>query len=276
MRAIPRARLERMLGVLGAPDLAEVRAHLIDWVVRRWIRAHDVEPSVVLGAPALRLGVNTSSPFGRPDLAAEMSRALLYALGVGDADVGSLVEEWVRDHRRELFVAFALEARPRVKLYLRAAPADHALASAGERLVGSPVDLGRAHTLCVDYVDGCPVGAKRYRYCEPDELLSRAPELARFLVAHEIDPALVAAHLSERVGGGGATLHAQVAGFARDDREDLGVAYARAVGASEAPTLARWCAQAPLFTRVLGVALESSARTVYLGMPHVIDELEEP
>jgi hypothetical protein len=281
-RMAPRQRLERMLEVLGVRELDTVTALLLEWVERRWIRAHDVEPSVVLGAPGLRLGVNTSSPFGRPDLATAMSSALLRVLGVEDARVHAAVEPWLADTRRELFVAFALERRLRAKLYLRAAPIDDALARVGERLLGAPVSLDRTHTLCVDYVDGRAIGGKRYRYCDPGELEARAPALASFLRARDVDPALVAAHTSERLDGSAAVVHAQVAGFASAVTEDLGVALARANGAAETPSLARWCAEVPLFTRVIGVPVEPVAHldsrgdTVYLGMPHLLDELDTP
>lgn len=275
-RRDPRERLEHMLACVDAPPLGDVTELLIDWVERRYIRAHDVEPSVALGAPGLRLGVNTSSPYGESELATRMSSALLTALGVVDGRVHEVVAQWVEQPRRELFVAFALEPRLRAKLYLRDLGPTDALAAMGERLLGAEVALEDAHTLCVDYVDGRAIGAKRYRYCEPGELPARAPALAAFLDDREVDPALVGALISERLDGSSSVLHAQLAGFADAAREDLGVAFARSVGAAEAPMLARWCASVPLVTRVIGVALDSiqldsGADTVYLGMPHIID-----
>lgn len=268
-----------MLVELGIEGVA-VAPLLARWVEARWIRAHDVEPSVVLGAPALRLGVNTSSPYGRAELATEMSAALLAELGVRDPRVHAEVAAWVSDPTRELFVAFAMERAPRIKLYLRQPGTGDALARVGERLLGAALELERTHTLCIDYVDGRAQGGKRYRFAEAGELAARAPALARFLVERGVELELVAAHVSERLVGGGlgpsaTVLHAQLAGFAAEG-EDLGVGYARTLGAEEASTLARWCAAVPLFTRVIGVGLDHAAHAVYLGMPHVIDELERP
>jgi hypothetical protein len=265
-----------MLDVLGRASLEHaglgaLEPLLLDAIERGALQAHDVEPSVALGDPAYRLGVNPSSLFDRPEVSSELTSALLRVLGVVEPLVHGEVARWLLDPRRELFVAFALEARPRVKLYLRDPRSPDALALAGSRLLGRGLSIDGAHTLCVDFVDGVPRGGKRYRHGESSELRRRAPRLAAFLDAHGVDCALVAAQWSERLEGGGSVVHAQVAGFARPEL-DLGVAYARALGAREVDTLAAWCAAVPLFTRVIGTALESAAHTVYLGMPSTTGE----